>query len=426
MDNQDKQFTEYTWNADDYQNEVTTVFAEVRPVEKAKAKKPRGGIMKYTISAICGMLAGALIFAGAATYTGSLNNNQSAYAPPALTQSITPTATPSYVIQRDDADPVVSADTTALLPQEMSVEEIAEQVGPAIVGITIRRTGQSFFGQTQTVEGGGSGIIIKADGYIVTNEHVVTDAEDVVVILKNGKEYPAKVVGTDKSTDIAILKIEAEGLVAAQLGQSSALRVGEMAVAIGNPIGLKFANTVTCGVISALDRQLEVGGVNYKLIQTDAHINYGNSGGALINKYGQVIGINTMKGGTGTEGLSFAIPIDDVIPIADSLMQNGYVAGRPAKLGISPQQINTATAIRYNIPVGLYIVEIEPNSAAAKAGMVADEVIIKADGKDIKTKAELDEIRDSHAIGESFDIVTEHPDTGEQKTYTVTIQEERN
>ena len=208
--------------------------------------------------------------------------------------------------------------------------DIAKKAGPAVVGVVSKITTTTYFGLSQEQEGGGSGIIINSDGYIITNQHVINGATTVKVVLNNGKEYDAKLIGQDRKTDLAVIKIEETNLPTAELGQSSALEVGELAVAIGNPMGLEFAGSVTAGVISALNRTMTVDGRQYTLIQTDAAINPGNSGGALVNKYGQVIGINTVKiGASGYEGMGFAIPIDIAMPIINELLESGYVKGRP-------------------------------------------------------------------------------------------------
>jgi serine protease Do len=286
----------------------------------------------------------------------------------------------------------------------MSVVDIAKKAGPAVVGVISKMQTTTFFGQTQEQEASGSGIIIKADGYIITNQHVIDGASSVSVVLNNGKEYSAKIIGRDKKTDLGVIKIDENDLPTAELGQSSALEVGELAVAIGNPLGQEFAGSVTAGVVSALNRTMNVDGRQYTLIQTDAAINPGNSGGALVNKYGQVVGINTVKlGASGLEGMGFAIPIDIAMPIINELLESGYVKGRPV-IGVSLREITDQMSKRYNLPVGLYVLEVSEFSGAEKAGIKVADIITKADGQDVKTVDELNKIRDAHKAGDSISM----------------------
>ncbi len=425
-------FSEYSWHVDDYQSNASdkTVYGVARPVGAAarrekSQKRAKPAWLRYTAVALAGMIIGGSLFAGGMAVSGGFNGNSAANAAvPAIAQVETPkaeTAPAATTIPKNAPNADVIAYTG---DGEMSIEDIADKVGPSVVGIITTRVTTTLFGTSAPQTGGGSGIIVSADGYIVTNEHVISESQEIVVELKNSKQYKAKVIGADKTTDIAVLKIEESNLPVAELGQSASTKVGELAVAIGNPLGQAFANTVTHGIVSAIGREFDIQGRTYNLIQTDAAINPGNSGGALVNKYGQVIGINTIKIGQGAEGLGFAIPIDEVVPIMESLMKDGYVKGRRAPLGLSLTEVTTQMAIRYKVPVGVYINEVGVGSAAEKAGMRPDEVIVKADGKEVKTVAELNEIRDAHAIGESFEIVTNSPDeTASVKTYTVTIAE---
>lgn len=312
-----------------------------------------------------------------------------------------------------DAQPIVmrSGDVSQLSnavgqKKELSVTEIAAQVGPSCVGvinktkITPQRyydpfTGRSFYTSDPNnnelqEQGSGSGIIISQDGYIVTNHHVIDGATEISVILNTGDEYVAKLVGADSRSDLAVLKIDKTGLPAASLGNSEELQVGELAVAIGNPLGREFAGTVTAGVISALNRTMTVDNKVYNLIQTDAAINPGNSGGALVNKYGEVIGINTIKlSSTEVEGIGFAIAISEAKPIIDDLIDNGYVSGRPL-VGISVSEARS----------GLTVESVREGTGAAAAGLQIGDLIVKADGKAIKTSQELNEIRDKKSPNE--------------------------
>lgn len=284
---------------------------------------------------------------------------------------------------------------------EMSIVDIANKVGPAVCGITVSQQIQSFFG-TQLAEGSGSGIIISEDGYIVTNQHVIEDADTVKVILSTGQEYEGTVVGQDVSTDLAVVKIDETGLPVAELGYSSELEVGELAIAIGNPLGQEFAGSLTVGVISALNRTVSLEDRTYTLIQTDAAINSGNSGGALVNSLGQVVGINSLKVSS-AEGLGFAIPIDIAKPIIEELITNGSVTGRPV-IGVSLREIDEGTSEQYNVPQGLYVVYVTEFGAAEKAGIRQADVIIEADGQKVSTVAELNAIKNQKKAGDKLTL----------------------
>lgn len=292
----------------------------------------------------------------------------------------------------------------------MSVTQIAKTVGPSCVGVINKAKAQPqryydpFSGRyyytsdpnsTETVEqGSGSGIIISEDGYIVTNQHVIDGATEIVVILNTGDEYTASLVGADEKSDIAVLKIQANGLTAAVIGDSDALQVGDLAVAIGNPLGQEFAGTVTAGVISAVNRTMTVDNKKYNLIQTDAAINPGNSGGALVNCYGEVVGINSVKiSTTGVEGIGFAIAMSEAKPIIDDLINNGYVSGRPL-VGITASATGS----------GLLVRSVSEGSGAQKAGIAVNDLIVKADGKVVKSVDELNEIRDAKKAGDTMQM----------------------
>ena len=348
-------------------------------------------------------------------------------------------------IEKNDS---VSTSTTStnsgnLNTTQISLEEysetgigVAQKILPSIVGIKVEFPVNSIFlsqaSSTATAEG--SGIIISEDGYILTNNHVVSstsssssayyslgEASKVIVYLYNDTtEYEATIVGTDEQTDLAVIKIDKTGLTAAELGDSDSVEVGEFAMAVGNPLGMQ--SSITAGVISAVNRDVtDSDGKTYTLIQTDAAINSGNSGGALVNSKGQVIGINTLKvSATGVEGMGFAIPINSAKPIYQDLIQYNKV--RRPYIGISGRDLDQATAERNNLVVGVYVVSVDEFSAAEKAGMKSGDVIIKADGKDIKTMNELNEIKNSHSIGDQMTIVVNR--NGEEKELTLTLQEQ--
>ena len=257
----------------------------------------------------------------------------------------------------------------------------------------------------------------------MTNNHVVDGASDVTVVLNTGKEYTAKLVGRDAKTDLAIIKIDAPDLIPADLGDSAKLEVGEMAVAIGNPLGQELAGSVTVGVISALNRSIKIEDREMTLIQTDAAINPGNSGGALVDSYGKIVGINTVKmAAAGVEGLGFSIPINEAKPIIDDLINSGYVKGRPL-IGIAGRDITEEVARRYSLPVGIYVVQITPFSGAEKAGIQPQDVIVKVNGKAVKTMQELNAIKEKHKAGDEIDIEVKRD--GETKNFKVKLTEEK-
>jgi len=298
------------------------------------------------------------------------------------------------------------------------VTDVAKKVGPAVVGIKNKSTAYNWWtDETQEVTiGEGSGVIISKDGYIVTNNHVVSGARSISVILSGEKEVPATIVGTDALSDIAVIKIDQKYVTSvAPLGDSSKVKVGEFVVAIGNPLGQEFAGTVTFGVVSAVNRKLDVGnGVQIPLIQTDAAINPGNSGGALVNSSGQVIGINTAKiPQTGVEGMGFAIPINYVKPIVNDLIKYKKVL-RPT-IGISVMEYYDRAG---NI-VGLYISKVYSGTGAAKAGLKEGDLILQIDGKKVTTFSDIQSILSTHKIGDVITIRVLRD--GQTKDFKVTL-----
>lgn len=287
----------------------------------------------------------------------------------------------------------------------LTTQQIAQKVGPAVVGIV--STGEKstgFFNMNQQYQASGSGIVISEDGYIVTNNHVIEGAKQITVILNTNDEYTAKLIGTDPKTDLAVLKIEATGLTYAALGSSGSVEVGESVVAIGNPLGMELMGTVTKGIISAKNRSIEVDGKTFVLLQTDAAINSGNSGGALVNVYGEVIGINSAKlAASGVEGLSFAIPSDVAKPIVEDLISSGYVKGRPV-IGIIGTDISKTEAEQYGIQEGILVMGLSENSAAKQAGIQRGDLVIKCQGEDVKTIEELNAIRDKYKAGDQITL----------------------
>ncbi len=288
--------------------------------------------------------------------------------------------------------------------------EIARDASPSVVGVSNKiRWFVDQSGSLGDVEqGSGSGVIISKDGYIVTNQHVISGAEIVTVVMVDGEEIEAKVVGEDKTSDLAVLKIEKEGLVPAKIGNSASVQVGEFAIAIGSPLGNQLFGSVTLGIISATGRILDLSDDNrVELLQTDAAINPGNSGGALYNVRGELIGINTIKfayagSGISAEGLGFAIPIDNALPIVNELIQNGKVV-RPV-LGIGLVMVDEYTAKQANVPIGVLVRKVYEGSPAAKAGLREMDIITHIDGTKIEIYADLTSKLNSHQFGDEVQL----------------------
>jgi len=299
----------------------------------------------------------------------------------------------------------------------------AQTVSPAVVGITNKAYARDYFNRKVLVEQGeGSGVIIDSNGYIATNNHVVEGAQEVVVSLPDGRTFPGKVLGADSATDLAVVKIEATDLPVATLGDSDNILVGEPAIAIGNPLGLEFQGSVTVGVISALNRSIDIGERKFKLIQTDAAINPGNSGGALVNADGQVIGINSAKiAVSGVEGIGFSIPINTARPILQSLIDKGHVVR--AYLGVGVLDKNTAPKYGYSLEIdaGIYVVNVSPNGPAAKAGIQPGDIITKVAGLAINTVSELRSTLDGQQVGSTVDVETIRND--QPRTVSVLLEE---
>ena len=318
----------------------------------------------------------------------------------------------------------------------------ANKILPSIVGIkleyTVNNSMLQMFGKSSssTATATGSGIIISEDGYILTNNHVVSSTSSnsnsssyyqvseasklTVTLFNDDTEYEAKIVGKDEQTDLAVIKIEKTGLSKAEFADSDSIKVGEFAMAVGNPIGMQ--SSVTCGIVSAVNRQVtDSDGKQYTLIQTDAAINSGNSGGALVNSEGKVIGINTLKlSGTGIEGMGFAIPINSTTDITSQLIQYSKVK-RPY-IGITGIDLNEETAKTYNLVTGVYVKSVEDFSSGEKAGIKSGDVIIEADGTKISTMDDLNKIKNSHKIGDEMKVKVNR--NGQEKELTITLGEQ--
>ena len=282
----------------------------------------------------------------------------------------------------------------------------------------------NYYGQTRQGTSTGSGFIISDDGYVVTNHHVVESATDVTVTLSTGDEYTAKVIGSDSLNDVALLKVEATGLPAVKLGSSDKLAIGDMVCAIGNPLGSLTA-TLTVGYVSGKDRQVTTDNTVISMLQTDAAINPGNSGGPLFNMYGEVVGITSAKysgttsSGASIEGISFAIPIDDVMSIIDDLQEYGYVTG--AYLGVTVTDTDAAAAKLYGMPTGAYVNSVEDGGAADRAGVQPKDIIIGLGDTDISNRTELTRVLRRFKAGDTTTITVIR--SGERMTMDITLDE---
>ena len=314
----------------------------------------------------------------------------------------------------------------------------ANKILPSVVGITVEYNVNSLYSmfgdrsQTASTTASGSGIIISEDGYILTNNHIVASSSNsdyyelssatkvTVKLFNDDTEYEAQIIGTDEQTDLAVIKIDKTGLPKAEFADSDSIKVGEFAMAVGNPLGME--SSITCGVVSAVNREItDSDGNTYTLIQTDAAINAGNSGGALVNSEGQVIGINTLKlEGTGIEGMGFAIPINSTTDITSQLIE--YSKVRRPYIGITGMDLDEETAKANNLVVGVYVKSIEDFSAAEKGGVKPGDVIIEADGQKITTMDELNEIKNSHQIGDTMTLKVNR--NGQERDLTITLDEQ--
>lgn len=285
----------------------------------------------------------------------------------------------------------------------------------------------SISSMTSSGTSSGTGIIMSSDGYVITNHHVITGALVISVLTNDNQEYEAALVGSDEMSDLAVLKIDARGLQAAEFGDSSKLRVGDSVVAIGDPLGVQLRGTMTNGIISAINRDLTVGDRTMTLIQTNAALNNGNSGGPLINCYGQVIGINTVKMSSyytataSVEGLGFAIPISVAKPIIDELIENGYVAGRPA-IGISGDSLPSYYRTYYRLPDGVYVTSVNEGSDAKAKGIREGDIVTAINGEKICSIDELNTVKNQYAAGDEVTLTIYRSGTYYEVTVTLIDQ----
>ena len=301
----------------------------------------------------------------------------------------------------------------------------AKTVGPAVVGITNKAVARDFFNNPVESQGVGSGVIFKNDGgksYIVTNNHVVDGASELIVSLSDGRSLPGKLVGADALTDLAVVQVDDGNLPTADFGDSDATVVGESVIAIGNPMGLEFQGSVTSGVVSALNRTLGDGDARIKLVQTDAAINPGNSGGALVNMDGKVIGINSAKiVANGVEGIGLAIPSNAVQNVISAIMEKGYVPRPYLGVSIFDQQSAARYGYQLNLKKGVYIFQVVPGGPADQAGLRKGDVIAAIDGDEVKGVSELRAKIAEHSVGDKIELTVQRGN--QERKASLTLEE---
>ena len=386
--------------------------AQGSPKQPPKKRRRKNG--NIARSAVALVLAAAMGFVGG--FVGAQVGNTGGKV---VIQQVAPSSTSSSDSGSASAVNTASGMTTA---------QVSEMVSPSVVVITTEQvvySQWSWYGQSQVESGAGSGVIISSDGYILTCAHVVDGASTITVTIGD-KDYTATLVGEDTTSDIAVIKIDADGLTPATVGNSDSLKVGQSVMAVGNPLG-ELGGTVTGGMISALNRSVTIQGsssVNtMSLIQMDASVSPGNSGGGLFNMNGELVGIvNAKSSSSDAEGLGFAIPINDAIKVAQELLENGYVTGRPY-LGITYLAVTDAqTASQLGVNAyGVYVVEVVKGGPAEKAGLQAGDRIVSVDGTEIASKDDLGTLMQKHAAGDTLSITIARD--GQMQTVNVTLGE---
>ena len=394
------------------QAQQQTGFGEVPPMSQKphtpKNKKHSRGLAL----GLCGVAAACLLFAGGAV-VGNMAFGGNANSDSGTSASTSDSAPTLQINSKPESDSSNSSDNYDTA-DGMAGEDIYKKVNPSVV---------SVISTTSEGTGSGSGVIMSKDGYIITNNHVVDGAQSVSVQLSDGTSLDAEIIGTDEQTDLAVIKVTpTSDLTAAEFGDSDELEPGEYAYAIGSPGGVQFANTITGGRISAINRDLTVNDRVMTLIQTDASINNGNSGGALINKYGQVVGITSAKlsgnafGSATVEGMGFAIPINTAKDIVDELIQNGYVSGRPS-IGITGQNVESADGK----VSGVQVYSIDSSAKAASEGLQVGDVITAVDGTPTPDMDKVNELKQDKKAGDKLTLSVYRISTGKTLNITITL-----
>ena len=392
MYNDENNLYHYTYTKENQPGGSSNYYEPIQPVTTPpapikKAKKKRTGLKITALALACALLGGAV--------GGGLAWFMSRPVPQQTTVQISNRPATEVVVQTVDGKNLMS-----------DAEVYAANVN-SVVSINVTGTsGYNFFGQPTMTASSGSGFILTKDGYIATNYHVVKNAETVKVTLYNGDEYEARYIGGDSEYDLAVIKVDATDLQPVTLGDSDTLNVGDRVLAIGNPLGeLTFSQSG--GMVSSVNRAINVGGTPFNMIQTDASINSGNSGGPLFNSYGEVVGIVSAKysssgSGASVEGLGFAIPINDVFAMIQDIMTNGYITNKPY-LGITGGTMTEqmAAQYRYNISTGVFVYSVDDGSAAQKAGLRMGDVIRKVDDNTINSMEDLTMVKKQYSAGDT-------------------------
>ena len=369
---------------------------------------------------ICGLIGGSLLATRLQQTEQSQTNKGEHRSGTSPSQAMTDTTEPT---RTDDSSspPVTGGSPSAVpnIPQEggLSYQEIYKKVSPSVVSITATSASSSAFG---------TGIVVSVSGHVVTASRVVGDNAHITVMLYDERCFDATLVGRDEASDLAVLRIEAEGLTAAEFGDSDVVQVGDAVAAIGDPLGQELRGTMTEGIISAINRNLTIEGRSMTLLQTTAALNEGNSGGPLINCYGQIIGINTARVGSyndNVESLGFAIPINTAREIIDQLIRVGYVPGRPS-LGVETTEMEYQYRLFYGLPEGLYITEVAQESNAWAIGVDVGDVITQLAGQSITSQKDLNAVLGSYEAGDEIEIVIYR--RGQYLHGTLTLQDAGN
>ncbi|MGN0518948.1 MAG: trypsin-like peptidase domain-containing protein [Acutalibacteraceae bacterium] len=383
----------------------------VQKSEKKSEKRPLGRAAVAVLVLLGFIISGGLGFCG-----GMLANK---YGSGTSNRTGTQTSNISGDLNIQKVEDNAETNTTSTPTNNLSVSEITDLVANSVVEITTESVVTGGFSQQYIAEGAGSGVIISSDGYIITNNHVISGAKTIKVTLRNGTAYDATIVGADSVVDIALLKIDAKDLTAAVFGDSDKLKVGDMTVVIGNPLG-QLGGTVTDGIISALNRDIVIDDQTMNLLQTNAAINPGNSGGGLFDGRGNLVGIIVAKSsGTDVEGLGFAIPINDVLDILEDLKKYGYVTGR-IDLGMTLLDVTSSQmAWMYGVSeTGVYVYSVTNNSKAAAAGFVPGDYITEFDGKKVTSSDDINKILEDHKVGDKVEVNI----VRRRQTYSLTLE----
>ncbi len=388
----------YNWDYDNFSRQD-------RPTGSARMK----GLVVFASLMCVILVAGVLTLSGFGVYSLVSRNSESAAT---AEQSQLPEQVNDVQVPAINGKPKTAADNIVSADGKLTPQQIAKKMLPTVVGVVNYKAGNTLMAGSK---GEGSGIIITSDGYIVTNAHVIKGAVGIKVVTNSGDEYAATVVGADDRSDLAVLKVEAENLPFAELGDSSELEIGEPVLAVGNPGGLVLAGSVTDGIVSALNRPIPTDGSDtINCIQTNAAINPGNSGGALVNQYGQVVGINSSKiAYEGYEGLGFAIAINEAQPIIEDLMKYGMVTGR-VKIGVSIIEVDEYLSRLNNLPTGIYVQSVDRDSDAMAQGVVPGDVITHVNGTRVQKLKEVRAIIDELQAGDKITLTIYRATTGYQ------------